>query len=74
MLGRFPRGKGTLLDLEFLEDGGFVFTVCNKYLTRVQKTGGEWLLSVTYVVPIDQADPATDCYDSMQASPVQPWH
>lgn len=21
MLGRFPRGKGTLLDLEFLEDG-----------------------------------------------------
>lgn len=21
VLGRFPRGKGTLLDLEFLEDG-----------------------------------------------------
>lgn len=24
VLGRFPRGNGTLLDLEFLEDGRFV--------------------------------------------------
>lgn len=24
VLGRFPRGKGTLLDLEFLEDGTYI--------------------------------------------------
>ena len=50
VLGRFPRGKGTLLDLEFLEDGMCIVQEwpLDHVLTRRQTRAEEWLRSVTY--------------------------
>jgi hypothetical protein len=55
VLSRFPRGNGTLLDLEFLEDG---MKAAKEHLTKPtltveQRTEDELLPSATYAREID---------------------